>query len=111
MKLFIVTARMMKKRRKTVLLLMTEMILSSVVMASLIGQMLFIHKSSRIVNAFNGFDCYYFTPHLYYDPDFYIGNYLSDEEKNSTEFGTTHILSVETGQYGYHNRDSQKRFL
>lgn len=100
MKLFIVTARMMKKRRKTILLLMAEMILSSVVMASLVGQMLFIHKSSRIVNAFNGFDCYYFTPHFYYDPDFYIGDYLSDEEKASTELGTTHIMSVKTEQHG-----------
>ena len=96
--MFIVAVHMAKKRKISILLLMMEVILSAVVMVSLIGQMLFLQKSALIVKTFNGSDCYYFSPRSYYDPDFRIENYLSDEERDCVDLGTTHILSVKTDQ-------------
>lgn len=87
---------MAEKRKGAIFLFMIEMLLSSVVMMSLVGQMLSLHKSAQITNAFDGDNCYYFSPRTYYDPDFSIGDYLSEAEKKNLKTGSVHVFSAKT---------------
>lgn len=109
MKLFLVAFHMAHKKSWTILLFMIEMLLSSVVLMSLVGQMLSLHKSAQITSAFNGDNCYYFSPRTYYDPDFSIEDYLSDDEKKNIQIGSVHIFSAKTKEtqsvriIGYNN--------
>ena len=101
MKLLLIAGNLAKKRKWSLLFLMIEIILSSIVLLSLIGELLFLENSSQIAKTFEGTDSYYFTKRIYYTPDFRIEDYLDEKIKAGVHIGNIHTVRFDTEEQKY----------
>lgn len=100
MKLFFVAYNMAKQHKVGLFLLMGEIIISSLLLVGILGELIYLWKSADIANTFKNTRSYYFTPFTYYSPDFELNKYLDDEECAIVNIGEVRdlFLELESGE-------------
>lgn len=95
MKLFLVAYHIAKQRKVSLILLMGEIIISSLLLIGILGEIVYLWKSTDIANTFKNTQSYYFTPFTYYSPDFEMHECLDNAEKGAVKIGEVRDLFLE----------------
>lgn len=101
MKLFLVAYHMAKQRKVSLILLMGEIIISSLLLVGILGELVYLWKSADIANTFKNTNSYYFTPFTYYSPDFEMHECLHNAQKDAVKIGEVRdlFLKLKSGEY------------
>ena len=85
--------RLIKKRKGSLVLLAIEIIISSIVMLSLLGKIVYSYENKELAKSFDGKNMYYFSPYSYYE-DFDTKKLLDDNKVKNTKVCINHQLEL-----------------